>query len=566
MTTRLTVGRTQQQRLDLHLVHGSITDVEASAYVLGVFNGVTPTGAASVLDSRLNGAITDLVRRRMFGGDVGQVFMLPAGRLRLATDMVVFAGLGYFDQFHQSVESVQRAAAENVMRVMLQSRVDDFATVLWGGGTEMDVKVLVRSMLEGFVRALGDADREQRFRRITICELNRERASEIRSHVYELAGSALFQSMDVSLTERSIPPEETAAPSRRERAAKPTLPDPCYLLVRGSPAGGKHVFDVSILTAQGRAAILAERSEIPSDQLEKLMTAVTAEGFRGDVDKFGERLAKLVIPEPLRELLLTMRGRPIVVVHDAEASRLPWETLRLGAWSPALDGGLSRRYTASNISVAKYLATRADDERLQVLAVINPTGDLAGAEREFAVVEKSLKGVRGVQLTPLRGEAATREAIRERLESGAFDMVHYAGHAFFDQDDPLNSGLICAGDDVLTGRDAAKLSSLPSLVFFNACEAGRIRRRGRNVSARREPHAAAGLAEALLRGGIANFVGTYWPLGDEPAVEFARAFYRQLASGEPIGPAICTARRAIRKSTADWANYLHYGDEGFRIA
>jgi CHAT domain-containing protein len=76
------------------------------------------------------------------------------------------------------------------------------------------------------------------------------------------------------------------------------------------------------------------------------------------------------------------------------------------------------------------------------------------------------------------------------------------------------------------------------LVFFNACEAGLIRHvdiklKGKSVKVgiRERVDRNVGLAEAFLRGGVSNYVGTYWPVGDESASVFAATFYRELLSG-----------------------------------
>ena len=115
------------------------------------------------------------------------------------------------------------------------------------------------------------------------------------------------------------------------------------------------------------------------------------------------------------------------------------------------------------------------------------------------------------------------------LRKGAHDVLHYAGHAFFDVENRGSSGLICAGGEVLTGRDIQTLSTLPALVVLNACESARIRgKRGAprfavdNARVLR-PVELTSLADAFLRAGVANYIGTYWPVGDFAAADFARA-------------------------------------------
>jgi CHAT domain-containing protein len=100
-------------------------------------------------------------------------------------------------------------------------------------------------------------------------------------------------------------------------------------------------------------------------------------------------------------------------------------------------------------------------------------------------------------------------------------------------------------------------------VFFNACESGRLRTA---VKPLRQLDRSVGFAEAFLRGGVANFIGTWWPVSDGAASTFATSIYRDLARGRSIGEALNAARRAVRAlPSADWANYLHYGSFDFRL-
>jgi hypothetical protein len=142
---------------------------------------------------------------------------------------------------------------------------------------------------------------------------------------------------------------------------------------------------------------------------------------------------------------------------------------------------------------------------------------------------------------------------------------------------PAHGGLICADDEVLRGSDLDGQGELPALVFFNACEAARVRRR--KPGERRAPPAArqrgsrprvrsgpVSVAEAFLAGGVANFIGTHWPVGDRAAQSFAIALYDALLHEEPLGTAVLGARRLLRsQGSADWADYVHYGNPAFLL-
>jgi CHAT domain-containing protein len=69
-----------------------------------------------------------------------------------------------------------------------------------------------------------------------------------------------------------------------------------------------------------------------------------------------------------------------------------------------------------------------------------------------------------------------------------------------------------------------------------------------------------------MRGGVANFIGTWWPVSDTAATAFAGTLYRDLAKGRSIGDALNASRGAVRAlASADWANYLHYGSYDFSL-
>ena len=176
--------------------------------------------------------------------------------------------------------------------------------------------------------------------------------------------------------------------------------------------------------------------------------------------------------------------------------------------------------------------------------------------------------VKTVRLTEVAGDAATLARVTAEFESGRYDVIHYAGHAAFDERRPGEGGLALA-DGELTGAHLSALGRLPPLVVFNACESARLRRgtaRRRGAIQRSQGIARnLSLAETLLRAGLAHYVGTHWPVEDSSATAFASVFYRELLRGS-IGSALVKARRAVHaRRSPDWADYIHYGDAEFRL-
>ncbi|HTO02691.1 MAG TPA: CHAT domain-containing protein, partial [Opitutus sp.] len=71
---------------------------------------------------------------------------------------------------------------------------------------------------------------------------------------------------------------------------------------------------------------------------------------------------------------------------------------------------------------------------------------------------------------------------------------------------------------------------------------------------------------AFMRGGVANYIGTYWPVSDAAAETFAGEFYHRVLEGETISSALGKARTEVEKiGSQDWADYIFYGSIDFTV-
>jgi len=562
----IVIGRQRQHRFEVTLAFGSITETEADAYVLGMFKLVPPGGAAHAVDDLVGGAIGQMVSRRMFNANVGEISILPTGKHPIRADVVAFAGLGAFDTFNEEILEI---VGENLVRTFINTRIDEFATVPIGGSSGAFTPEALRRLLKGFLRGL-DSDPDHRFRGITICETDRERYLAIQREFYRLCGTSLFDGVEVTLREVDLPqPVQLMA----TRAGVPTAPQDVYLLVRQeTETRTEIVYSCSVLTAGSKATIYKDRQVVQKSELDRQLARLGRGLKFADVPKFGNEVAKLVLSESTNLILERYTQHPMVVVHDARSSRIPWETLHIGGKSPALETGLTHRYETADLSIAKWLEKRQQGPTLDLLLVVNPTEDLEGAEEEGNRIRQLFEKLKpSLTVRELRGPEARKNEIMKCLKSDNFDVLHYAGHAFFDPLMPAESGIVCAGEEVLSGADLASMGSLPSLVFFNACEAGRLRARAQPATDKKAAEnlvtrvrESVSFAEAFLRGGIANYVGTYWPVGDAAALRFGEVFYKRLLGGDPLGLAMITGRQEVAKiSSPDWADYILYGDPAF---
>jgi len=540
----------EARTVELAFSEGSIADSKATAIVLGAFANVEPAGAAQAIDRMLHGAISDLARRRAIGAAAGEVFMLPVGRSALDPRLVVFAGLGEFGRYGPDV---QRLAAANVTRTLALAGIEDFAMVLWGTTSGTGPADAARAQLEGVLTALADLPPERRPKRITIVSRDAGRIAAVRRVAEDL------------LRLHAAAPLMRLGPPRKPRAPKPVRPartsaTPLAWLFVQESAG---MLRASLLGPAPKATALAASRRLDLRVLEREHSRLVPGMSTADLEEFGERLAGLLLPPEIAEALPSVKASPIVVVHDTASAHWPWEALSLSGWAPAAGAGLSRRYAAEGMSVAKWREQRRRARDFNVLLVINPTGDLPGAVEEGERVAALFTRMPGAGITAIRGSDATRARLLAEFRSGDYDAIHFAGHAWFDAAAPASSGILCAGGRVLSGADLAALDSVPALVFFNACESGRLRA---TVNPLRQLDRSVGFAEAFLRGGVANFIGTWWPVSDDAASTFAAALYKDLAGGASIGDALGEARAAVRAlPSADWANYLHYGSYDFSL-
>jgi CHAT domain-containing protein len=214
---------------------------------------------------------------------------------------------------------------------------------------------------------------------------------------------------------------------------------------------------------------------------------------------------------------------------------------------------------------------------------------LPGAQHEartvaaaFARLREELAGLPSINVTPLIGTTVTVGEFRQCLRSGQFDIIHYAGHARFDQADPEGSAWLLS-DGLLHAREIrntlAWTESPPWLVFANACEAGM----DAGTPVGRYQGDVFGLATAFINQAVTAYIAPLWPVDDAVAAQLAEDFYRALlleraSLGEALRRAKVRAKQdllgpdgeeedaVVPPSVAlSWASVVLYGDPTPRL-
>jgi len=288
-----------------------------------------------------------------------------------------------------------------------------------------------------------------------------------------------------------------------------------------------------------------------------LNAALTPKGAQDRVLGLGRRLYETFIGPEGKVVLETIVPTAVLLNVDETILNLPWELI--GAEGDAI----SQRTPFGRLVTTRVLPRPGrdplkEDNVVRILAIANPTLDLAAGEREIVAL-RELEGNRGgfgIEVSVLTREKATRGAFAEVLANGDYDILHFSGHGSFDPAAPETSA-IRFSDGMLTADDVLDLKwkAPPYLVFNSACESGRAAGGKRLVS--NESH-SNGLAAAFIAAGASAYAGYFWPVTETGASLFTKAFYRTLFQRENVGLAFLEARKYVVRELGEVADLTGY--------
>jgi CHAT domain-containing protein len=257
-------------------------------------------------------------------------------------------------------------------------------------------------------------------------------------------------------------------------------------------------------------------------------------------------------------------GTPLIVIADGSIADIPFA---------ALYDVQRERYLLQDHPIRHEVSLRTlrrvplFSRSGRVLLVADPAFDprehplldrLEGASKEVNGILEQYKFAKVLQ-----GQYATRWALETALYNA--ELIHFAGHAVFDDVQPESSYLVLAPwpGTIGSGRiSAAELSSMNlshvRLVVLSAC---RTMRTGRSQAA-----GYTSLSGALLISGVQATIGTTWSVDDRWTSMLMPAFYRAYrVSGN--GPRalrsaqmeLITSRDPRAQSPAAWAGFRYAG-------
>jgi CHAT domain-containing protein/tetratricopeptide (TPR) repeat protein len=186
--------------------------------------------------------------------------------------------------------------------------------------------------------------------------------------------------------------------------------------------------------------------------------------------------------------------------------------------------------------------------RTTLAAVINPTGDLPGTEKEGAIVAAHFAINDRVLV---KAEAATAETVLGSIKGKSY--WHFASHGRFSWTDARQSALLMHGDVGLTVGQIMDADGVgrPRLVVLSACETGLY-----DINEASDEF--IGLPTAFLALGAAGVMSSLWPVADWPTELLMARFY-EYHLDEGLAPSIALSRAQAWLRQATQNDIRDYG-------
>jgi hypothetical protein len=179
---------------------------------------------------------------------------------------------------------------------------------------------------------------------------------------------------------------------------------------------------------------------------------------------------------------------------------------------------------------------------LRILIVVSQPTDMPPVVSAPVIeVIKELAKSYPIQIDTL--DEPTIDNFLDKLKETMPHVLHFIGHGRFNKAEQKGAIALLKPDqksaewceDAIFAEYFVNARVLPRLIFLHLCEGGSV-----DLEAN-----FAGLAPRLMRSKIQAVVAMQYPITNKAAIAFSRAFYRELAKGEPIDDAVQQGRYKI---------------------
>lgn len=588
----------------------SVDPAPVDVLAAGHYINVLPSASEGAIDRAISakdnaelGRIAELTRRGAIHGMPGEIFVLEDPRSKDSSRVVMLAGMGFQGQFGWPE---LRSLARQLLWTASRLGKRHVATVLIGAGEgNLPIDQAVHAWVRGIEDAVQDSSLGRCVESVTFCEFQAERTLELdrlfASQIAQRGSGRWIRLERLSSAERKRIAADWVKRKERKHAEEIawiqssggewSKPNDRQLTVNRLLVG-KTADGYSFAAIQRTASVPERRIPLDARLVEEANDRFPALTTREEQFRHGSVFKRLVMPAEFDRVLTT--PEPLILVVDSTTARIHWEMVAHvegrgqatggGEAFLGLQRGLTRQFRTTLAGLTQ--GPVAGDGVLRMLLVADPALEhpLAGAELEAAEIVKLMRAfgehlrgnpakarrIQRVEVRALVGPSeATRLRVLEELMTSRYDILHYAGHCFYDKVNPERSGWIFSGGAVLSANELRRIGQAPAFVFSNACESGITPDR----SEQRTAQLPASFAESFFEQGVQNFVCTGWPVGDQAALLFAKTLYESwlgigTGQGEPLYEAMRKAREAIFREEfgrRTWGAYQHYGDPDTRL-
>jgi hypothetical protein len=290
--------------------------------------------------------------------------------------------------------------------------------------------------------------------------------------------------------------------------------------------------------------------------------------------KLGRRLGEL-LP---RDLMAPLPANQVVTLApDRELADIPWELAICGDddAAPIAVARPTVRLMSGDSLLSRGLPGIRQPARVLVIGdppAVTASAQLEDAYKEAVEIDAVYRASGLAECTLLTRREATLDAVVDTLSTTAYDVIHFAGHAWFDQHE---SFLIFEDETPLTSGELRSLLGPrpPAILVLNSHYTAFLPR-GVRPSGNARPGSTAdlpptwhiGFTQMAVTVGVGAFIGCFESPQDRPAKVFGVTLHRELLRGAPIVHAVHKARVETLDKEHDNVSALQYvlsGDPGY---
>ncbi len=267
----------------------------------------------------------------------------------------------------------------------------------------------------------------------------------------------------------------------------------------------------------------------------------------------------------------------LIMVPHGNLHKVPFAALHDG------NGYLVQRYSLSylpTVSLIPILMQATHDEQMSEASryLISAISDYSATRDNGIVFSSRLRSAAGLEDLSYTLEEAktvfslasqyaqepkllTNQEVKDGLLSNfdKYPVVHFAGHAVFNPEEPLASGLVLADGSILTAARILQGKALRThcgkLLVLSACQTG--------VNVITDGGEILGLARALMYAGMPNLILSLWEVADRSTADLMQDFHQLWQAGKnSIPQALQQAQTKAVLAGAPihaWAPFVHLG-------